>query len=338
MIFIGAGVPVAFGIPPLIEMTKTIRKNISSSNGAQASQISLVSEQLEKLGFPADIENVLSVLEAMRNPNRIFQEVGPKIAALQYTGPVESITPIDPLVEAIKMQIKSLCSSPDYQKAVDFYRSFIQKVSNMPRYAGGEDMGRFKSIIVTTNYDITIEEALKAAGVVYYDGFSAVDGRDERVFSSNWPQVSGLGYNVNLVKLHGSIDYYKEPDGAIIKDRSLSRLGMASKRVELLVYPAGEKSITSTPFYDLYSMFRAELFKRTRAVALGFSFRDFAIRNIFSDWLSLDPRARLILYARNASRNRSLFPENVRSQVISEDKDFSDPNFIDSLQGYTRSI
>jgi len=324
MIFIGAGVPVAFGIAPLIEMTKIIRDKITKENQTYVDQINQVIERLEANGFVGDIENVLSVLEAMKNPERVYAEIGPKVAALEVAGTLAPMVDIDPLIKSIKLNIKQLCSSPDYDKATAFYNPLLKQLSKMTHIGTeAEEAKRFKSMIVTANYDITIEETLEARGTNYYDGFSFNEARKIPVFSKSWPQISGLPGSINLVKIHGSVDYYLEQEGIIVKDRAITKLGRDKKRSELLVYPAGEKSITSTPYYDLYSIFRTELFLGKFMICLGFSFRDFAIRNIVSDWLSINSNAKLILYARHADANRSQFPSEFQSRIITENVDFT---------------
>lgn len=50
---------------------------------------------------------------------------------------------------------------------------------------------------------------------------------------------------------------------------------------------------------------------------MGFSFRDFAIRNIFTDWLALKPNAHLFIYGRTGKIARELFTDNLLKKRIS---------------------
>jgi hypothetical protein len=108
----------------------------------------------------------------------------------------------------------------------------------------------------------------------------------------------------------------------------LQAIGRQKTRNEALIYPAGEKSITTYPFYDLYYRFREHLKGDFRALALGFSFRDLAIRNIFVDWLRRTPKAKLLVYARSARSREELFPSDVRSRVLLKDVDFNSPTWL----------
>ncbi len=330
MIFIGAGLPVAFGIPALSQMTSNVMEYVKS-DANDLKQIELVIKALEKKGFATDIENVLTVLESIKDPAKVYQEIGPKVAAFDNESMIEKVTDVDVLVSKIKQRIKELCSYAEYEKACDFYTYLLRKTIKIKSIRGSPEQAQMlNGLIVTTNYDITIEESLQRLKYALYDGFSYNSQRTELTFNNNWPEVSGA--NVLFVKLHGSIDYYKEQDGTIVRDRSTGRLGPPRKREDILVYPAGEKSITSTPFYDLYTKFRSELFKRKTALVLGFSFRDFALRNIFTDWLKQTVEATLVLYSRSASKTVDLFPIDVRPKIVAKNVDFNDKTCLDGLK------
>lgn len=308
MIFIGAGVPLVFGVPGLTEMTRIVMNRLKD-DGSMVEQIKLVCDRLANRGFQTDIENVLTVLEAIVHPYTVYSEIGPKIAALEISGTIKAVTDIEKLTAAIKKSVKDLCLNPDWEKAQLFYDGLFKALNHIGKINGSyKTMNVLKGTIVTTNYDMSIEESLQHSGMQIFDGFEYNNAKREQVFTGKWmTDDADPESGVNLVKIHGSVDYYKLEDNTIIRDPSSVRLGRERRRQELLIYPAGEKSITSTPYYDLYSMFRHQLLKGDHAVALGFSFRDFAIRNIFADWLSLNPRARLIVYSLHADRIRPLY-------------------------------
>src|SRR5881397_3459296 len=71
---------------------------------------------------------------------------------------------IDPLIKSIKLNIKQLCSSPDYDKATAFYNPLLKQLSKMTHIGTeAEEAKRFKSMIVTTNYDIPSKKPLSHA-------------------------------------------------------------------------------------------------------------------------------------------------------------------------------
>jgi hypothetical protein len=330
MIFLGAGVSVLFGIPSLSDMTDTIYRGLTDEN---RDQIEIVRESLKSFGFSADIENVLTVLEAMKDPLRISEEIGPVVASFKSVEAIETVAHLPELIRTVKIQIRDLCSKPDQDKADTFFQNLWESLRRLHIFGGqNADLWSFAGTFVTTNYDLTFEDAFfHHLRHPVYDGFEHDSSKGAYVFKGNWPNIQQPPHK-NLVKLHGSIDYYLQDSSDVIKDRAITSYGRSKPRHELLIYPAGGKSITTTPYYDLYWKFRDLLRHGNRALVLGFSFRDYAIRNIFSDWLSLNANAKLVIYSRSATKSKQLFPDtSIRDRIIARDLEFQTPDFGASL-------
>lgn len=307
---------MAFGVPSLVEMTKIVKESLPTSS-PEANQFDMVSNELASQGFSTDIENVLSALEALMDPGRIREEIGPKVAALSGGKPLDVICNISELTSRIKQKIKELCTDADFEKAKQFYQMLFEACGASVRKQGGiPGIDLFQTTFVTTNYDVTIEESFDILGIGYSDGFVWDDIRKQLVFAAAW------GAGRHLLKMHGSVDYHQNEQGLVVKDRAKEKIGRPRKMQDILVYPAGEKSITTYPYYELYYRFYEELKNQSRVLTLGFSFRDYAIRNLFVDWLRRRRDARLINYSRSARKQHQLFPSDVSDRVISRDKNF----------------
>ena len=150
----------------------------------------------------------------------------------------------------------------------------------------------------TTNYDNLIEMSLEERNIDYFDGFT---GRISSVFSTNnygkiISKQSAINnktseiVSVNLIKLHGSLYWYKNNDKIIYKDfnERLERLELAKDDVDafislyeqefLIVNPNEEKynlTVLNETYYDQIRLMSNELDKNnTLLIVYGFSFND----------------------------------------------------------------
>lgn len=133
--------------------------------------------------------------------------------------------------------------------------------------------------LFTTNYDTLIEDALALNQVSYWDGFSggALAYRTLR-YGDNLPQT---GYRANVIKIHGSIDWYLGPDGGVWRVRDRDIYPEKNKRV--LIYPQSTKYIATQqdPFATQFDLFRKSLNSSSSNIlgVCGYSFGDDHINN-----------------------------------------------------------
>ncbi len=133
----------------------------------------------------------------------------------------------------------------------------------------------------TTNYDLLLEEACTEVGLKLVNGFCGATNRffSEREFSSISGTTNGTrftpdnGLTVRLVKLHGSVSWYRkadrvfeaEPSAIVKQDDRCMVLPRRSKVIETL----------SGPYDRLFHVSNAVLGKRCKhLIASGFSFGD----------------------------------------------------------------
>lgn len=125
--------------------------------------------------------------------------------------------------------------------------------------------------IFTTNYDTLMEDALALEKLNVNDGFSgaAIGFWNPDVSFSN---ISG----VNMIKLHGSVDWIKDPTIGIIRNRyGVDYLGASE---DVLIYPQATKYVETQkdPFALLFTKFRERLNSPSEnlAICAGYSFGD----------------------------------------------------------------
>jgi hypothetical protein len=148
--------------------------------------------------------------------------------------------------------------------------------------------------IFTTNYDQCIETYFNERRVDFEDGI-------ERKYASDLYQIDNINKprrNLTLVKMHGSIDFFKTENGSIVslqlpftkrKDIEEKVLPLGIKiEDEVLLYPteAGtNRKVIESPFSDLYYRFRMSFQADPHMIIIGFSLRDRTISSIIENIL-----------------------------------------------------
>lgn len=176
---------------------------------------------------------------------------------------------------------------------IESHLEFIDALFN---HASAGVHERRKTInIFTTNYDTLLEDALALNKVPYWDGFAggAVAHRTQRYGE---PAPTN-GQRANLIKMHGSIDWFLCDKGYVWRVRDNDRYPKADRRV--LIYPQATKYIATQqdPFSSQFDLFRKSLNSRqnnTLAVC-GYSFGDDHINNEIEFALSKEENKTVLL-------------------------------------------
>ncbi|CAH1851586.1 SIR2 family protein [Convivina intestini] len=137
--------------------------------------------------------------------------------------------------------------------------------------------------LVTTNYDTLIEEAAETMKWTIFDGFSFSETPkfDSTMFDWNLVKdVPNVKTNeniykndvVNLLKIHGSLTWFKSSDNSIIRKNKGS-----GDELPVMVFPSSDKYAKSyqEPYFDLFNKFQNLLQNpNTLLITIGFSFAD----------------------------------------------------------------
>ena len=141
--------------------------------------------------------------------------------------------------------------------------------------------------LVTTNYDRAIELAANAEHLSLNDGFNAFANNEV----TNWSGLARLDGKPQLVKLHGSTDWYADSaTGDPLKlrhpmplfGRSTLRLSNDTRLGSALVLPSREKLLNRAPYPRLSQAFLNAADTCDVAVFVGSSLRDVHIREAAS--------------------------------------------------------
>ncbi|MEH7525854.1 SIR2 family protein, partial [Bacillus sp. JJ1503] len=186
----------------------------------------------------------------------------------------------DLTVNEIEKKIRSLCEITmcQYHKHREFINKLVTKRKAQSRVK-----------IFTTNYDTLFEQALQREEYILVDGFSYEFPRkfNARYFDYDFiirgenkiiDEPEYVDKVVHLLKIHGSIDWKKSPQGDVIKS-----IEKDEQDQSLMIYPRRAKFEQSyeNPYFDLFSRFQNELRKKnTLLIVIGFSFADKHIKSI----------------------------------------------------------
>lgn len=149
--------------------------------------------------------------------------------------------------------------------------------------------------LFTTNYDTLLEDALALSKISYWDGFAggAVAYRTQRYGEP----IPLNGQRANLIKMHGSIDWFLCDKGYVWRVRENDRYPNANRRV--LIYPQATKYIATQqdPFSAQFDLFRKTLNSPNSNVlaVCGYSFGDDHINNEIEFALSKEENKTVLL-------------------------------------------
>lgn len=161
--------------------------------------------------------------------------------------------------------------------SIDAHLNFIDVLFN---HASAGIYERRKPIsIFTTNYDTLLEDALALNKIPYWDGFAggAIAYRTQK-YGEPLPRN---GQRANLIKMHGSIDWYLCKKGYVWRVRENDCYPITDR--EVLIYPQATKYIATQqdPFSTQFDLFRKALNSSNSNVlcVCGYSFGDEHINN-----------------------------------------------------------
>lgn len=308
-----------------------------------------VTNALSRFGLTPDFEGIFTVLNAWLDPRKAIREAGPFAAVIASALGETQMNPREEFREVV-LQIKKLllekCRNHELTGVLRTYDRLFQtlgKVGTMLFRANdrtqlqtgrtfeipGKDTLRTQDIF-TLNYDLVIESYFteKGMGDNLFAGF-AQKGMEFVYRPEAYTYGSG---NTNLVKLHGSIDQFFRK-GTIVKTVAPPEVSYYTREVlgEMMVYPVQEKYITRSPYFELYSVLRQWLFKDPLCVVIGYSFRDEAVNNAFTDAFDRNAALKMVCISPSASRDVSNLGDH-RRRAYCIDKRFGEEEVYEEMK------
>ena len=214
--------------------------------------------------------------------------------AIRFSTLKPNNTALAKAILSLKGKIRAECvlkAKEGYWAHVEFLQKLTARKSSLPRVE-----------VYTLNYDTLFEQAANRAGMIVIDGFSfslprTFSGRnfDLDIVCRERMRLKGeenfLPNVFHLIKLHGSVDWYRDGDKVI-----QCEAGDEEKRV--MIYPSSEKYEESyeQPFFEAMSRFYAALRREeTLLIVIGFGFADRHISNAIVEAVRQNPSFHLMI-------------------------------------------
>lgn len=298
----GAGISFDAKLPLMYPLTNKVKKDVESSHKKLYDEI--ITPLFEELPANCHIEHVLSHLgdyaalaERNKENKTIINGSEIELASLEEAHNVilESISNV---IRCGYVEDKDGNTVEEGTLSVPIVdiEAHLEFIDTLFNHASAGVHERRKTVnIFTTNYDTLLEDALALNKVPYWDGFAggAVAHRTQRYGE---PAPSN-GQRANLIKMHGSIDWFLCDRGYVWRVRDNDRYPKADRRV--LIYPQATKYIATQqdPFSTQFDLFRKSLNSsnsNTLAVC-GYSFGDDHINNEIEFALSKEENKTVLL-------------------------------------------
>lgn len=271
-LFLGAGASVFAGQPATAKLMEILRERIRD-DGAEIGEIT---KTIVNSTDYTDIEQLYDGIDRMldmRDAKHDTHNIKPIIRALHDSGG-EFKTALDELE-----RLKSVINGILHEKLVvdAGARGSIADVYDMVRSVIKDHVAD-GFWVFTTNYDMVVEAYAKEIHRELVNGFQQRQSNDD-VWVNEW---DGQTKNpVYLVKLHGSVNWYREGK-RILADKDG---GKGTTDNSVLIAPTEGPKDYGEPFRELKERFEEEMKDVDTLLVIGFSYRDEEIVKIIRNRL-----------------------------------------------------
>ncbi|WP_347132532.1 SIR2 family protein [Staphylococcus hominis] len=194
------------------------------------------------------------------------------------------------IIEIIKEK-----TSYDYDESKFKHGILINQLTNLHKSPN-------RLSVVTTNYDIVVEESAYSLNYTVFDGFSFAHKPIFDVDMFEWylskpitevkSQKESYKKNVmNLLKIHGSLTWERQNNNIIRKNKG-------EVNNPIMIFPSSNKYMQSyeKPYFDLFTKFQSLLRKsNTVLITSGFSFADNHISQMIIQAIKTNPSLILLV-------------------------------------------
>jgi len=271
LILTGAGISIPIGIPAMHGMFSAFRSQKGSDITPAIKKTCKF--MTDELGIPHDLEEFL-------------------VAANSITE--FKTSSLSPLVEKSISPTKDSTNISNYRKRFSKHRSEAENVKlsilnfmaqKCFQFERTKAESYFKGLVIslsekgypvyTTNYDFAFEYVAQVNEIPIHDNFNTQGQR--QIWDNNINFRYGNGFTI--IKLHGSVSWYKNKTGDIEKIYHPTDTNpMGEKISRIVITPTRFKDIYDQNFFALYSHFLSNLSMAKVLIVAGHSLRDDYLR------------------------------------------------------------
>jgi hypothetical protein len=271
-----------------------------------------------------DFDAILTKVRHPKDPAGTWvQDIETLLSRCQMSIALEDDTNIRSFIANTENLIAKSCSFLSLLPAgtgLPIHEAFLRKVARRPTR-----LQRAK--LFTTNYDLCFESAAGAAGFVMIDGFSHTNPQEfdgihfgydivRREPDSDVP--SYISNVIQLLKLHGSIDWERTPAGQILRSSAPTK--------PVIIYPRSGKfeSSYNQPYFEMMSRFQAALrLPNTGLLIVGFGFNDAHLVGPLTSALRSNASLRIVAVGPTYETAQPQFVQNLEKLILDGDRRLS---------------
>jgi hypothetical protein len=355
---IGAGASTGFSIPSMKGMPDKFSDELYNYEDKNMVKLfdNLRKAIESKLGNDSfDIEMMMSIIINQGNRNKIENELEDYTLFLiryfdlsldKMLGDYTTQTYLD-LTTAYKKFIRKMCIIEGegitqvikvYKNLFDHFTVLLREPENLgKKYPSIEEqfMEFGNTMIFTTNYDTAIELYCEQMGYPSLDTGAIRDAMSTRKIievDEFLKRYVAKQSRLRLIKLHGSVNWFKNNEQKLEEGDYHMNLDKAKKRYpmdyvvdDVIIYPLSQKELYHSPFAQFFSVFDTELRKNKLWIIIGYSFRDLFIRKMFEN--NIGTVEKIILVHPDPDKVRMRFNDETNLKIIEIKSKFGMDNF-----------
>lgn len=358
--FIGAGASAALGFPLMTNLAENFVERIKNNPDLFKTYDTILNQM--KIVFKddePDVESIMSVIVNLKDEKNYKENMGDFALFVlslftSYDNIQSKLDEFKQNLEDLEKEYKQYIISQmelDTKKIDECYKVYDNLFGSLYKLSvsGVQEVTPYSKLdlkskemhkqfnIFTTNYDTLIEKYFycNVNDPDIYTG-AEHDHSSYKVMNANVFVNNCLGnhrpFRMNLIKLHGSVNWYKNNRDEIIEDSPSVTLDEIKERneschvkEEVLIYPLNQKVLYISPFIQFFHFLEKELKSDKIWIVIGYSFRDIIIRNMFEK--SIDKIKYILLVTPKSSKVKELFDKKVREKIIEIKGDFGSNDY-----------
>lgn len=166
-----------------------------------------------------------------------------------------------------------------------------------------------KMHIITTNYDLLVEELCSTINMPISDGFERQENEQRGTWRNHWNLEDG---SVELIKIHGSINWHEIDDGSVVKESNTIN-PLYDK--EVFIAPTLSAKSYKGILKSLFQKFEDVIKNAHLLIVVGCSFRDETVNSVIYERVNSGKLALLSISPDSHECNRQAFGTTIELDV-----------------------
>jgi NAD-dependent SIR2 family protein deacetylase len=302
LIILGSGASVPFKLPSMWVLGEHIKNSIKFTNSEDQKQFKEFIVEFDKTG---DLETTLTKLQLRQN---VLAEIVNKTWEL--------VNKAD--LEAYDKFIEKKDDFPLANLLKHFLNSAGKKVS-----------------IITTNYDRLAEYASSFAKAIICNGYSQnlIGHFSNSIQSNNLASLKGYKGQVNIWKVHGSLDWFKSKEDENIQ--LPIRQNIPQNYSPLIVTPGLSKysETHNEPYRTIFTQADSEIEKANGFLCIGYGFNDIHVQPKLITQIKNQKPIIVITKELTPKTKQSIIDNNCQNYMLIEEANTTDTRIYSSKFG-----